>query len=315
MDLSVVIATRDRATSLAHTLPHLARQTGLDGVKWEVVVVINGSDEDTESVLCAARTDLPVRWVRESRPGKSVALNRAINAVNGELIVITDDDVIPEPGWLAALLAAADRWPEHAIFGGSIEPLFPPNTPTWIRNHRHCDMWFSRFVPSWPEGPMVPEELPYPPNLALRARVVRSARFNETVGPMPGEYPLGCELELMQRLVAAGERAVYVPSARLQHVVREDQIDRQWLLRRCFQAGRGLVRWFWTSDTTSTQLLGRPWRLWRAMAGGWVRRGLSLLQPAQRRFDRACELRVVLGQVHEYDRMMLQRRVDPESGL
>lgn len=315
MDLSVIIATRDRPTSLAQTLSYIARQTGLNGVQWEVVVVVNGRPENTESVLRAAQTDLPLRWITESLPGKSVALNQAMNTASGELTVITDDDVIPEPDWLAALLAAAHRWPEHAIFGGSIEPLFPPNTPAWIRNHRHCDMWFSRFVPSWPEGPMIPDELPYPPNLALRRRVMRCARFNEAVGPMPGEYPLGCELELMQRLVAAGERAVYVPSARLRHVVRAEQIDRQWLLQRCFRAGRGLVRWYWTSDMTSAQLLGRPLRLWRAMAGGWVRWGLAVLQPAQRRFDRACDLRVVLGQVHEYDRMVSGRPPGLESSM
>lgn len=307
MDLSLVIATRNRPASLAATLTHIIGQTGLDQVDWEVVVVINGSHEDTEVVLRAVRTSLPLRWIREGRPGKSVALNRALDITRGALIAITDDDVVPDRNWLSELLAAARRWPDHAVFGGTIEPLFPACTPEWIREHPNGDMWFSRFVRSQPEGPLPVDDLPYPPNLALRARVMRAIRFDEEMGPMPGEYPLGCELELIRRLVAAGERAVYVPSARLRHIVREEQTNEQWLLQRCFRAGRGLVRWYWR-DGESLQVLGRPVRLWRALVAGWVRHSLSPRQAAQLRFDRACELRVVQGQLHEHDRLAAQRR-------
>jgi len=308
MDLSLLIATRNRPASLAATLTHVAGQTGLDRVDWEVVVVVNGSHEDTESVLRAAQPSLPLRWIRETRPGKSVALNRALDIAGGELIAITDDDVVPDPRWLSDLLAAAGRWPDHAVFGGPIDPLFPRDTPAWIRDHPNGNMWFSRFVRPQLEGPLPSEDLPYPPNLALRARVIRAVRFNEEMGPMPGDYPLGCELELIRRLIARGERAVYVPSARLQHVVREEQTNEQWLLQRCFRAGRGLVRWYWHSDAASIQLLGRPLRLWRALVAGWVRHGLSRLRPAHRRFDCDCQLRVVLGQLHEHDRLTSQRR-------
>ena len=307
MDLSVVIATRNRPASLATTLRCIAGQTGMDPVDWEVLVVINGSHEDTESVLRAAEPSLPLKWTREPQPGKSIALNRALGIARGELIAITDDDVVPDPGWLSALLVAARRWPDHALFGGTLDPLFPPGTPPWIRDHPNGDLWFSRFVRSQAEGPLPPYDLPYPPNLLLRARALHAVRFNEEVGPMPGEYPLGCELELMQRLIAAGERAVYVPSARLQHVVREEQTNEQWLLQRCFRAGRGLMRWYWR-NSNPRRMPGRPLRLWRALVGGVIRHSLSLLQPSHLRFDRACELRVVLGQWYEHRRLASRKR-------
>jgi glycosyltransferase involved in cell wall biosynthesis len=297
MDLSLIIATRNRPEGLESVLRQL-RQQQLAGLSWQVVVVENGADERVESVLRAAQAELPLVWAREQRPGKSHALNRALELATGDLLVLTDDDVTLGAEWLRELWAAAKRWPLHSLFGGTIEPQFPSGTPRWIREHGWCDMWFSRFVRSQPEGPLPTDDLPYPPNLAVRAGALRTARFSEIVGPQPGDYPLGCELELLARLVAAGERAVYVPSARLEHVVRREQLDEQWLLRRCLMAGRGIARW--QHDRTSRRIWGRPVWLWLKLAEVWVRHKLSVFRSKRARFDRAGWLQFMKGQVHEY---------------
>src|SRR5690606_32524306 len=132
-EVSVLVATRDRAEPPAPTLDSLAAQR-LERDAWELVVVDNGSRDATAEVLAAHTDSLPLRILGEPRPGKSRALNAAIPHARGDLLAFTDDDVEVGPGWLAALLAASRRFPDASIFGGPIEPVFPEATPDWIRS-------------------------------------------------------------------------------------------------------------------------------------------------------------------------------------
>ena len=77
LDLSVLIATRDRSKLLEATLDHLRYQDLLD-IRWEVIVVDNGSVDDTPFVLTRAREQLPLVTLHEPRPGKNRALNSAL---------------------------------------------------------------------------------------------------------------------------------------------------------------------------------------------------------------------------------------------
>ena len=74
--VSVLIATRDRAASLARTLASLARQVA-PGLSWELVVVDNGSRDDTRLVLDRFANALPLVVLSEPRAGKNRGLNRA----------------------------------------------------------------------------------------------------------------------------------------------------------------------------------------------------------------------------------------------
>ncbi|HEX3874562.1 MAG TPA: glycosyltransferase [Solirubrobacteraceae bacterium] len=55
-----------------------------------------------------------------SRRGLNVARNAGLRAAGSELIVYVDDDVEAAPGWLRALLEAADAQPEVGVFTGPI---------------------------------------------------------------------------------------------------------------------------------------------------------------------------------------------------
>ena len=133
VDIGVVIATRDRAPSLERTLDHLGRQV-LPGISWEIIVIDNNSSDNTSLVLQRASNYLPLLHFHEEIPGKNRALNKALEFAGGELIVFTDDDVIPDGEWLASLVAATCRWPNDSIFGGRLIPRFPTSTAEWLRD-------------------------------------------------------------------------------------------------------------------------------------------------------------------------------------
>ena len=77
-DLSVVVATYNRADTLRETLAHLMAQS-LDAQRFEVIVVDDGSTDDTRSVVEAAqqhcRSDL--RYLHHANRGPGYTQTRA----------------------------------------------------------------------------------------------------------------------------------------------------------------------------------------------------------------------------------------------
>ncbi len=241
-EVSVLIATRDRAASLERTLASLAA-ADTEGLAWELLVVDNGSGDATPAVLARFAAVLPLVALAEPRAGKNRALNRALETARGRLYVFTDDDVIVSPGWLRALVAAAARWPDAAGFGGPIEPVFPPQTPAWIAapDFVLASEAFGA-KPKAAEG--FSDALPFGANLALRASHFETLRFDEAIGPVAGtaSYVQGSEYALLARLRAGGARFVHVPEAAVAHVILPHQIEFAWLLGRAERIGRGSAR-------------------------------------------------------------------------
>jgi len=300
-DLSLIIATRNRGGLLAETLARIGRQEVGD-LAWEVIVVDNGSTDDTHAVLRAAEASLPLVALHEPRPGKNCAMNRALEVARGRLLVFTDDDVEPAPGWLAELVAAAGRWPDHGIFGGTVLPAYPVGAPAWLTACATERANIPIFVHARPEGPI--DLAPFGGNYAVRRAELAGLRFDETIGPAPSRgYTMGSETELLLRLMRQGVGVIYVPGASVVHVVQPAQLTTGALLRRAFRSGRSAVRLGWDIEVVRPgrrQILGAPRYLWRMTAQACFRCAVRL--PAGRRASLREGLRVayLLGCLHEY---------------
>jgi glycosyltransferase involved in cell wall biosynthesis len=104
IDASVIIPARDAAATLGATLAAIARQDG--GAGREVIVVDDGSADDTVAVAQASAVE--VRVIRAAGSGPAAARNLGAAAAAGRILAFTDADCVPEPGWLAAGLAATE---------------------------------------------------------------------------------------------------------------------------------------------------------------------------------------------------------------
>lgn len=106
MRLSIVIATKNRASYLERALRSLEAQIGAPS--FEVVVADNGSTDATRAVAdaAAARGSLKVKYVYEERANRGKARNAGVAAAEGFLLLFCDDDVQAPPGWVAAHEAA-----------------------------------------------------------------------------------------------------------------------------------------------------------------------------------------------------------------
>ena len=199
---SVVVATRNRADRLHRLVDALVAQD--DGGPFEVVIADDASDDDT--VATAARlagihaATLPVRVVRLWRQaGPAAARNRGWRAARASCIAFTDDDCVPQPGWLHALVAGLER--ADVAQGRTV--------PDPRQAERRGP--FSRTLE-------VTAETGYyeTANIAYRRQVLeRVGGFDERF-----RYPTGEDTDLAWRARDAGARTTFVPEAVVYHDVR-----------------------------------------------------------------------------------------------
>lgn len=96
--LSVIIPTYNRAALLQQCLDSLEKQD-FPKVNFEVIVVDDGSSDETRSVL-AGPFSFTLRPIFAEHGGAAKARNRGIRESTGEVIVFTDDDCFPDPTFL-----------------------------------------------------------------------------------------------------------------------------------------------------------------------------------------------------------------------
>jgi glycosyltransferase involved in cell wall biosynthesis len=241
--LTVLLATLDRARLLREVLEAFC-QLQVPASGWKLVVVDNGSTDGTREVLGSFANRLPLRAVSETRPGKNHALNAGLPMAEGDLTVLTDDDVFPRVDWLVQLRKAADAHPEYSMFGGAIVPRWEVPPPPWIE---WLDLGpiFTLTPEGLKEGELSPTQvtLIQGPNMAVRTRIFQmGTRFDPSIGPRGTSYPMGSETDLLLRLRREGHRGWHVQGAVVEHFIRQEQIDKDWILRRAVRYGRGWCR-------------------------------------------------------------------------
>jgi glycosyltransferase involved in cell wall biosynthesis len=116
-EVSVVIPTRDRSRLLALTLHSVCWQRGVD---LEVVVVDDGSTDDTAETV-AAFADPRIRLVRQPvAQGVSAARNRGIAEAQGRWVAFLDDDDLWAPDKLVRQLEAARGTGRAWVYTGAV---------------------------------------------------------------------------------------------------------------------------------------------------------------------------------------------------
>ena len=105
MDISVVIPLKDEAESLPELCAWIARVMEAHGYSYEVILVDDGSTDESWQVIQAQHTANPafkgIRFLRNY--GKSAALNEAFRAVQGDVVITMDADLQDSPDEIPAL--------------------------------------------------------------------------------------------------------------------------------------------------------------------------------------------------------------------
>jgi glycosyltransferase involved in cell wall biosynthesis len=217
-ELSVLVATRNRASDLENMLASLATEWDEIG---EVLVVSNDSNDATPEVLERfAREQPKLKSLHVKERGKARALNLALERSHYPAVAFIDDDIIVQPGWAAALRQAF-RTLDNPGFQGRIR------LPQDVRDDKDKMALYRRYqtlpvvdlgTDNGQRGTLTGA------NMAVRREVLeRMNGFDARIGP--GASGTGEDTELANR-IRQSEGAVfgYIAGAEVVHIFDESRL-------------------------------------------------------------------------------------------
>lgn len=238
--LSLIIATYNRGAKLMTTLDSLLNQT-LPVCLWEAVVVNNNSTDETEELFAAYVAEHPalnLRMVSEAKQGVSAARNRGIAESNGDYIVVIDDDEVVVPDFLKYYFDLFESESDVKAAGGRILPRFESRPPRWISKYteraiagtldlgdRRIDFPTGKFFGGGNHG-------------FRRELIERYGGYDTDLGRTGTVSLSGEEKEFYGRLVAGGEKIIYLPYAIIYHLINPERLTREYFVKLCRNIGR-----------------------------------------------------------------------------
>ncbi len=294
---SVVICTHNRARVVERAV-----QAALDAARLcvpaaEVLVVDNASTDDTARALADLdrRSGSALRVLTEPEVGLSAARNRGLAAAAGDVVVFLDDDAVPRPGWLQALVAPFAARTVVCV-GGPIVVRFPSLPPPWYRPE------LASALSGFDLGPE-PRNLrygrtgdvyPYGANIAFRVTAARGVGgFSRAVGLRGAELLAHEETDLCYRLEAAGGEIRYTPDAVVDHWVLAERLTPEWFLARFEAGGRSAAAFVLRNRGVLRALWRVCWLYGRALLV--PRHGPGHAERDPLRFARECRRREAIG--------------------
>lgn len=124
---SIITPTYNRAHYLPEMLESVQQQTFEN---YEHIIVDDGSEDDTESIISAkASSDPRIKYIKQSNEGRSVARNVGIENSQGEYVCFLDSDDVWLPNHLAELNKAISTQIEPAFYHTGLIWFYEDKTP------------------------------------------------------------------------------------------------------------------------------------------------------------------------------------------
>jgi glycosyltransferase involved in cell wall biosynthesis len=210
--LSVVIPTYNRCETLQKAICAHLNQTALENIS-EIIVVDDGSTDSTKDVVMrlSEASSLSIRYFRQANKGPAAARNVGVREARSELVLFTDDDIIPEPTLTAQHLDWHRRFPDL--------PIAVLGKVTWAQEVKATPFmkWYGSDALFAYAHFIGRTELDYTDfytcNLSLKTAFLRrNGVFDEEFKVAAYE-----DVELAYRLKKAGMRLLYNPNALAYH--------------------------------------------------------------------------------------------------
>jgi GT2 family glycosyltransferase len=295
--ISVLVCTYNRARNLAETIKSVLAQSFPDSETWETLVVDNNSNDQTRQVVEELQRQFPnrIRYIFEPNQGISNARNTAIRAACGEILAFIDDDETADANWLRNLTAQLHT-SEWAGAGGRVSPPASFVPPEWLPTK---GFFVGGPLASFDVGKEAGQlnEPPFGANMAFRKEVFEKlGYFRPDLGRSGNNLISNEDTEFGRRVLAAGLRLRYEPSAVTYHPVEASRLQKEYFLLWWFNKGKSDIREI-GYQPNAKGLFGVPFRLVFAFVWG-IGQWTASVEPACR-FTRKIEVWNCAGQILE----------------
>ncbi|MDR3529734.1 MAG: glycosyltransferase [Rhodopila sp.] len=260
MDLTVCICTHDRPRYVRDCLDGLRRQT-VSRDRFTVLLVDSASSPVAAADLGVLAAQHDARLIRLDQPGVSLARNAGAWAARTQFIAYIDDDAIPAPDWVEAILAAiAQPGRPPALIGGRILPKWEAPLPAWwpaslrgvlsIIEHEGCGEYRTASLPKGLE--------PYAANMVVHVlSLLAAGGFGGAIGRFGKSLLSDEEVQLAWMLQDAGYSVRYDSRIMVHHQIQARRLEPEWLLSRLY--------WQGASTVLTRRLLQQSESIWREL--------------------------------------------------
>jgi len=206
--VSIIICTRNRASSLCSTLESISKAEVPSGWICELLVVDNGSTDATKSSVAAlSLPHLTIRYLHEPRAGKGHAYNAGMASAAGRAFLFTDDDVRVPINWIEGMCRPILDGKADAVQGG-------------IRIAPHLErFWLTDPLRIWVAAVEHPQ---HPPEGLVGANMAFAREMSEIAGGFdprlgPGASGFYDDTLFGWLLKRAGRKILYLPHISVEH--------------------------------------------------------------------------------------------------
>jgi glycosyltransferase involved in cell wall biosynthesis len=303
--ISAVVCTHNRAGYLRKALRSLVDQT-LAPWEYEIIVVDNGSQDNTKQVV-SEFSDVPnLRYLSEPIIGVSRARNTGWRNAEGMYVAYLDDDAVASPGWLAKFIDVFETFkPSPGAVGGKIEPIWEAPRPDWLSDKLVGFL----SIYHWSDVPIVLNEQQWLSicNMAYPREVLQIVGgLRQDLGRQGNKLLANAENYLRQQLDSLEYCSVYHPEIMVGHHVSPQKLTKKWFRERAYW--QGVSDALMLAPHNGIQVALRAWLAVRRI--GWTVPRLFLMLIATKsgaRFRRQCQVLEAMGYVWGLSRL----RVEP----
>lgn len=244
---SILICTYNRARLLRETLAALQAMALPADCRVEIIVVDNNSTDNTAAVVAEAAREarIPVSYLHEKCQGKSFALNRGLAETRGDVVALTDDDVLPANDWLNRIVAGFRERDVTFLFG-KVLPLWGRKPPPELLTPPAQDIWGPLAIVDYGDvtaayvAESTGQRLPIGANLAFaRSALLTVGGWRTDLGKVNNTLISGEDHEIFTRLRRYGlYSGYYDPQIAVRHYVPASRLTRQYFRQWFFWHGK-----------------------------------------------------------------------------
>jgi len=245
--VSVLICTYNRARMLRETLAALRELSMPADCDVEILVVDNNSTDDTAQAVsdAASRSKVPIVYLKESHQGKSFALNCGLAVARGDVIALTDDDVLPAQDWLSRLVEGF-RGRDVTFVFGKVLPRWECVPPPELLTTRAQNIWGPLAIVDYGDFAVeyrpdsLSQRLPIGANLAFaRTALTTIGGWRTDLGKVNNSLISGEDHEIFVRLRRHGLYAGYYdPKISVRHFVPASRLTRRYFRQWFYWHGK-----------------------------------------------------------------------------
>ncbi len=241
--ISVIIPTLNRSKLLAKTLLSLTQQT-VSLQDFEILVVDNGSTDDTQQVVGHFRSTLPkLKYILEKDPGLHAGRHRGMHESSGDILVFADDDIVAFPTWLEGIVESFqdDR---TGLVGGKNVPDYESPPPDWVeslwvKTPEGRYMTYFSLLSFGEEVIKIDPHFVFGCNFSIRKPLLLQIRGFHPDG-MPSsllKYRGDGETHVANEVHRLGYNTIYNPKASVKHWVPSSRMNLDYIKKRAFSEG------------------------------------------------------------------------------